>query len=272
MRLGFVTNWAEDRIALAASLGFEGVEIGIGWGDALHPATATDDECRAARALLEKHGVDALTLMWGENQTTVDDPLGRFRRVIEMARLLGTSLITGNCWAAGDTLDEQHAWAVKLWTECAKIAEDAGVRVAFENCPHGGHNYLRTPATFAAFFDAVPSPAVGIEFDPSHFIFQFIDPVPEIGAFGDRIYAFHAKDTQILDDELQRVGVNGRDWWRFRVPGFGDVDWRAIFIALSDINYTGDIIIEHEDPVFGGPEGLALGAQHLRPYIVPAIA
>ncbi|MBN1916448.1 MAG: sugar phosphate isomerase/epimerase [Verrucomicrobia bacterium] len=270
MRLGFVTELSDERIALAAALGLDGVEVAIGWGTALHPETATDADCRAARELLDKHGVAALTLLWGENHAELDDPVKRLKRVIKTAKVLGTSVITTNCWAAGSTLSEQHAWAVRLWSKCAKIAEDGGVRVGFENCPHDGRNYMRTPATFAALFDAVPSPAIGLEFDPSHLIFQFIDPVPAIRAFGERIYAFHAKDTQILDDRLQQVGVSGEGWWRFRVPGFGDVDWRAIFIALSDVNYAGDIIIEHEDPVFGGSEGLALAAQHLRPFIAPS--
>jgi sugar phosphate isomerase/epimerase len=269
MRLGFVTDLRQERVALAAAQGFDGIEIGIGWGDALNPETATDADCRAARGMLDEHGVAALTVLWGENQAELDDPAGRFRRVVEMATLLGTSVVTTNCWAPRGTLDEQHAWAVKLWIECAKIAEDGGVRVGFENCPHGGLNYMRTPATFAAFFEAVASPAIGLEFDPSHLVFQFIDPVPQIRAFGERIYAFHAKDTQILQDELQCVGVSGEGWWRFRVPGYGDIDWRAIFIALSDVGYAGDIIVEHEDPVFGGPEGLVLAAQHLRPFIAP---
>jgi len=269
MRLGFVTDLRQERIDLAAAQGFDGIEVAVGWGDALHPETASDADCTAAREMLDEHGIAALTLLWGENQTKLDDPVGRFKRVVEMAKLLGTSIVTTNCWAPRGTLDEQHAWVVKLWTECAEIAEDGGVRVGFENCPHGGLNYMRTPATFAAFFEAVESPAIGLEFDPSHLVFQFIDPVREIRAFGERIYAFHAKDTQILTDELQRVGVSGEGWWRFRVPGYGDVDWRAIFIALSDVGYAGDIIIEHEDPVFGGPEGLVLAAQHLRPFIAP---
>lgn len=271
MKLGFITDLQKERVAFAAAQGFDGLEVAVGWRDcALHPESATDDECRAARELLDRYGLAALTLFWAENHTELDDPAGRFHRVVEMAKALGTPIITANCWAPRDaSLDEQHAWVAKLWSECARIAEDNGLRVAFENCPHGGANYLRTPATFSAFFEAVTSPAVGLEFDPSHFVFQFIDPVPEIRAFGERIYAFHAKDTQILKKELQRVGVSGDGWWRFRVPGYGDLDWRAIFIALSDIGYAGDIVIEHEDPVFGGPEGLVLAAQHLRPFIAP---
>jgi len=271
MKLGFVTDLRSERVALAAANGFDGIEVAVGWGGCpLHPESATDDECRAARALLDDNHIEALTVLWGEDQTTLEDPVARFRRVVEMARLLGAEIISTNCWAPhGAALDEQHAWTVTLWGECARVAEDSGVRVAFENCPHGGANYLRTPATFEAFFEAVPSPALGLEFDPSHFVFQFIDPVPEIRAFGERIYAFHAKDTQILKQELQRTGIHGENWWRFRVPGYGDLDWRSIFIALSDIRYTGDIIIEHEDPVFGGPEGLVLAAQHLRPFIAP---
>jgi sugar phosphate isomerase/epimerase len=270
MRLGFITDLRSERIAFAAAHGFEGLEVGIWDGCALHPASATDADCRAARELLDKHKVPALTVLWGEEHTALKDPVGRFRRVVQMAKILGASVVTTNCWGPRGPLKEQHAWVVKLWKECARIAEDGGVRVGFENCPHGGGNYIRTPATFAAFFEAVPSPALGLEFDPSHLVFQFIDPVPEIRAFGERIYAFHAKDTQILRTELQRVGVNGEGWWRFRVPGYGDLNWRAIFIALSDVHYTGDIIIEHEDPVFGGPEGLVLAAQHLRPYMAPS--
>ena len=271
MRLGFVTDLRSERVAFAAAQGFEGIEVAAGWGGCpLHPESATDAECQRARELLDKHGIAALTVLWGEDYTELADPLARFRRVVAMTQTLGAPIVTANCWAPRDaSLDEQHAYAVGIWTDAARIAEDAGLRVAFENCPHGGANYLRTPATFDAFFDAVTSPAVGLEFDPSHLLFQFIDPVPEIRAFGERIYAFHAKDTQILHDKLQRVGVNGDGWWRFRVPGYGDLDWRAIFIALSDIAYAGDIIIEHEDPVFGGPEGLVLAAQHLRPFIAP---
>ena len=63
----------------------------------------------------------------------------------------------------------------------------------------------------------------------SHFISQFMDYLVAIRELGDRIYAFHAKDTQILRDRLNRVGVYGdswlgQGWWRFRMPGYGDAD------------------------------------------------
>ena len=122
-------------------------------------------------------------------------------------------------------------------------------------------------------FELVPSKAVGLEFDPSHFIFQFMDYTAAIREFGERIYAFHAKDTQILCDKLNAVGLygdqwQGTGWWRFRMPGYGDADWKAIFVALSDVKYDGDIIIEHEDPTYEGEEGLRRGAKFLRQFIL----
>lgn len=100
-----------------------------------------------------------------------------------------------------------------------------------------------------------------------------MDYLAAIREFGDRIYAFHAKDTQILRDKLNRTGIYGdqwlnQGWWRFRMPGYGDADWKGIFVALSDVKYDGDIIIEHEDPTYPGEEGLRRGAKFLRQFIL----
>ena len=103
--------------------------------------------------------------------------------------------------------------------------------------------------------------------------FQFMEYLPAIREFGERIYAFHAKDTQILNDRRNQSGIYGdqflqEPWWRFRMPGYGDADWKGIFVALSDVKYDGPMIIEHEDPTYEGEEGLRRGAKFLRQYIL----
>ncbi|MHB1485783.1 MAG: sugar phosphate isomerase/epimerase family protein, partial [Saccharofermentanales bacterium] len=118
------------------------------------------------------------------------------------------------------------------------------------------------PEMFDYMFESVPSKAIGIEFDPSHLFWQRIDYIEMLKKYGDRIYCFHAKDTEILEDGLQKYGIIGKQigkidewesgWWRYRIPGLGMLDWKKIFDTLKDIDYKGPIVIEHEDSVFGG--------------------
>jgi len=150
-----------------------------------------------------------------------------------------------------------------------KKATDRGVQVAIENCPHGGHNIANSPTMWQRMFDAVPSEAIGLQYDPSHLVWQGIDPIAPIHEFASRIYAFHAKDTQLDNEILKREGILGSGWWRYRVPGYGQIDWQRIFGALADIGYKGDVVIEHEDPVFENElfeQGLRLGLRHLRKF------
>jgi len=196
------------------------------------------------------------------------------KTMVEAATILDTKLITLNAWVPrGLKAAERFSYYQKTWSAFAKLAEDSGTRIAIENCPHGGANIGNCPDAFRRMFELVPSKAIGLEFDPSHFIFQFMDYLSAIREFGDRVYAFHAKDTQILRDRLNRTGIYGdqwfdQNWWQFRMPGYGDADWRAIFVALSDIRYAGDIIIEHEDPTYEGEEGLRRGNKFLRQFML----
>jgi sugar phosphate isomerase/epimerase len=273
MKLGFVSVPNEVQIKLAREAGFDGIEVILGrWMGADHDMSAENG--RRARDVLDRYGVKALTVQLGEDFTVDADPIERMRKTIEVASLVGTQLVTVNAWIPkGLKPDDKFAYYQKVWTRIARLAEDAGVRVAIENCPHGGANLGNCPAAFRRMFELVPSAAIGIEFDPSHFIFQFMDYLAAIREFGDRIYAFHAKDTQILHNRLNQVGIYGdqyleQGWWRFRMPGYGDADWKGIFTALSDIQYNGDMIIEHEDPTYAGEEGLRRGCKFLRQYIL----
>lgn len=267
MKLGFVSAPSEEKIKFAREAGFDGIEVGLAGKD------VTEENGRRIKGILDKHGVKALTVQLADYPLD-SDPTGLMRKTIEVAKIVGTSVVTVNAWVSKDLKpDEKFAYYKKTWSKFAKLAEDAGARIAIENCPHSGANLGNSSWAFRRMFDLVPSKAIGLEFDPSHYIFQFMDYLAAIREFGDRIYAFHAKDTQILRDRLNSVGIYGdqyfnESWWRFRMPGYGDVDWKAIFVALSDIKYDGDIIIEHEDPTYGGDEGLRRGLKFLRQFVL----
>ncbi len=273
MKLGFVAVPTEDNIRMAGRIGFDGMEVALGrWAGQGNDMTA--ENARKARGLLDKNGLKALTVQLAENYCDGGEPVDRMKKSIEAAGILGTRVVTVNAWVpAGLKPAEKFDYYKKVWSEFAKLAEDNGVRIGIENCPHGGVNLGSCVRAFERMFELVPSKAIGLEFDPSHFIFQFMDYISAIRRFGDRVFAFHAKDTQIMRDRLDAVGIYGDRyldewWWRFRMPGYGDVDWKAVFVALSDIKYAGDIIIEHEDPSFEGEEGLRRGHKFLRQYMM----
>ncbi len=273
MKLGFVSVPSEAQIKLAREAGFDGIEVILGrWMGKDNDMTV--ENAHLAKERLEKYGVKALTVQLGEDYTTDPCPIDRIQRSIEVAEIVGTPLVTVNAWIPkGLKPDEKFDYYQKAWTGFARLAEDSGIRVAIENCPHGGENLGNCPAAFRRMFELVPSRAIGLEFDPSHFIFQFMDYLSAIREFGERIYAFHAKDTQILRDGLNSAGIYGdvylqEPWWGFRMPGYGDADWKGIFVALSDIRYDGPMIIEHEDPTYEGEEGLRRGAKFLRQFIL----
>ncbi len=145
-------------------------------------------------------------------------------------------------------------------------AEKRNVKIAIENCPmmdrfamHGG-NIAFSPEIWDVMFEAVPSKVLGIELDPAHMVWLGIDYVQAIYDYGDRIFHVHAKDMEIRRDVLARTGIYGQcfgdvyglghGWWRARTPGWGEVDWTKLITALLEVNYKGNVDIEHEDDVF----------------------
>ena len=104
-----------------------------------------------------------------------------------------------------------------------------------------------------AVFDRVPSKRLGLEFDPSHFVRQYIDPISVAWQFKDRILAVHAKDTEIIQPVLQQVGIAGHGWWRYRIPGQGIVNWPEFLTVLLQIQFNGGIAVEHEDQFWDVP-------------------
>lgn len=115
----------------------------------------------------------------------------------------------------------------------------------------------------------------GFNFDPSHLVWQLIDPVTFIKKFGDRIYHAHAKDGELQEDEVRRSGVIPTGSWmrpdrgfRFRVPGWGNVAWRRVITTLVSVGYDYVLSFEHEDPVMSREDGCEKAIHYLKPLII----
>jgi sugar phosphate isomerase/epimerase len=159
-----------------------------------------------------------------------------------------------------------------IYGPLASFAEDRGIRIAFETAGRGGAegNLAHSPELWDRMFEAVPSEAIGLSFDPSHLVWLQIPHIPDvIRAYGARIYHVDGKDIEVLPSRLARQGILGSGWWRYRLPGLGELDWRAIFSALRDVDYDDVIAIENEDPLCPGMNGVAWAADFLRGQLLP---
>ncbi|GHO89880.1 sugar phosphate isomerase/epimerase family protein [Dictyobacter formicarum] len=283
MKLSFLTADIND-LEKAANLGFDGIELNVrAFGN---PANgALDKEAIAhARQLANKYhvGIHSLAFydvsgkQYNENPKLVTPA---YERVFDALEALNLDVV-----ASMGGFDASKDWDgnIQLFADrfgpVAEIAEKRGVKIAFENwmsvhgrLPFRPVNIGGSPDTWDAMFKAVPSRALGLEFDPSHLYWQGIDHIRALREFKDRIYHVHAKDTEMLPERRYRGGVNG-DYFRFRIPGYGEINWPQFISTLDEIGYTGDIAIEHEDPVYWNDkfdEGLDRGWQVLHPLIHP---
>jgi sugar phosphate isomerase/epimerase len=171
-----------------------------------------------------------------------------------------------------NTIDANLRLFREVMTPLAEYAESKGVRIAMETAPRGGGhgNIAHNPELWDRIFEAVPSVALGLSFDPSHLVWLHIGPVADVvRRYGSRIYHVDGKDTEILHHNLFMQGVLGNNWWRYRIPGMGELNWRALISALLEVGYSGAIDIENEDPIFPGLPGCALASRYLA-SILPA--
>ena len=147
-----------------------------------------------------------------------------------------------------------------IWPDIIKFAEDNGVKIAIENCPMfftmdewpGGKNLATTPKIWSEMFDIIPSKNFGLNYDPSHFIWQQMDYLKPIYTFKDKLFHVHIKDHKILHDKKDIMGIMSAplDYSSPKLPGLGDVNWSKFISALTDIRYQGYVVLEVEDKAF----------------------
>lgn len=292
--LGEVVPWASEQ-------GFQTLELGA-WpvdnsrdfsSTTLDVTTLDASKAREFKDLFAKHGIEISSLAYYDNNLEAD-PAKRaanhehLRKVIDAASLLGVELV-GTFVGRNITksMPENLEEFSKVFPSLIDYAESKNVRLMIENCPMPGWqewglpgNLFYSPELFREIFRVTPD-SFGLNLDPSHLHWLGIDYLSVVEEFSDRIFHAHAKDTEILNDGLHDYGVfgsvkstgHGQGWWRYRLPGLGEIDWQAFISKLQENGFDGVLSIEHEDPVWEGSEekvkkGLTLGYRHLSPFIV----
>jgi sugar phosphate isomerase/epimerase len=279
MQLGFVSAilpelTLEEILSFAATEGFRCVEL-MCWpvGEAerryagvthLDVASFGEREVARTRELTEKYGVRISSLGYYPNPLCADPSerenyIQHLRRVIEASSGLGIGVITTFIGRNHlQSVEENWKLFESVWQPLISFAADHDVKVGIENCPMlfsgdewpGGKNLAISPDIWRRMFDAIPSQHFGLNFDPSHLVWQRIDYVRALHEFKDRIVHVHAKDDKTVADRLYDRGVLGLGWHIPKLPGLGDVQWNQFFSALTDIEYRGPVCVEIEDRAY----------------------
>jgi sugar phosphate isomerase/epimerase len=306
MKLGFVSEildtWDyEEMMDFASDKGFECVEVAC-WpkGKAerryagvshIDVERVLEDEAYAehiTRYSKEKN-VEISSLAFYPN--TMDGNLEKrktavehLKKVIRASSKLGVGMVTTFIGRDQTRNIEENLELVKeVWPSIIKLAEENNVKVAIENCPMlfgadqwpGGQNLMTTPAIWKKVFEILPSKNLGINYDPSHFVWQMIDYIKPIYDFADKIFHVHYKDIKVYPDRLNQCGIMAYplDFMSPKLPGLGDVDWGKYVSALTDINYGGCSCIEIEDKAFEGSKekiekSLILSQRYLKQFVI----
>jgi sugar phosphate isomerase/epimerase len=179
-------------------------------------------------------------------------------------------------------VDENWPRLLKIWKPIVDLAESNGVRIGIENCPMlftkdewpGGKNIATSPAIWRRLFSDLGSPNLGLNYDPSHMVFQCMDYLKPMRDFIDRIFHVHAKDVRVDQHKLDEVGVFAYPnlYHTPKLPGLGDIDWGKFFSVLGDAGYQGSVCVEVEDRTYEGSvenrkESLAQSYRYLSHFV-----
>ena len=227
----------------------------------------TKARAEETHALCARHRVWLSALGYYPNPLDPDPRVAKvavdhLKKVIQAAALLGLKTVNtfvGRDWTK--SVDDNWPRFLKTWRPLIRFAEDRGVQVGIENCPMrftadewpGGKNLMTTPVIWRRAFSDIPSKYFGLNYDPSHFVLQQMDPASPLREFQDKIFHFHAKDVKMRRDRMNDVGVFAHplEWHQPRLPGYGEMDWGRFMSALMETSYRGPVCIEVEDDTFG---------------------
>ena len=303
----------EEVAKLAAGWGYDGLEIAVS-GEHLDAWRWDDEDYVEGRLeILRRHGLGCWAISNHlKGQAVCDDPIDERHQAIvgstvwgdgdpegvrqraaeemkltaRLAEKMGVDTVVGftgsSIWqyvamfppVPAERIEAGYRDFADRWNPIMDVFDECGVRFALEVHPSEiAYDYWTTKATLEAIDHR---PAFGLNWDPSHMIWQQIDPVGFITDFADRIYHVDCKDTRVRIGD----GRNGRmgshlPWgdphrgWNFVSAGRGDVPWEDCFRALDFIGYAGPISIEWEDAgmdrLHGAPEAL----EYLRRFDYP---
>ncbi len=304
MKLGFVSAILPDLsldevLAFAATEQFECIELMCwprGKAERRYAGTTHVDvaglsqgQADEVKELVTKSGVIISALGYYPNILVGDREeaqvyIDHLKEVILAAEKLG---LTGvNTFIGADHtkhLEDNFAMFEMVWPDIIKFAADHSIRIGIENCPMlftrdewpSGKNMAHSPAIWRRMFEAIPDENFGLNYDPSHMVWQQMDYLEPIKEFADRIFHVHAKDCRIDKSNLDSVGILA-DPLQFHVPklpGMGEVDWGRFMSVLTDTGYQGPVCIEAEDRAFedslkSRKQCLKVAREVLKPYFM----
>ena len=283
MKFGLLTaildGWTfEEVVDIASEMGFKCLEVACwpaGKAERRYAGVShidcervCEDDAYAAyvKELVASRGLEISSLAFypnvlDSNEEKANAAIEHLKAVIKASSKLGVGMVT--TFIGKDqykTLEENIELFKKVWPGLIALAEENGVKVAIENCPMlfgadqwpGGQNLMCTPAIYRKLFEIIPSPNFGLNFDPSHYVWQGLDYLKTVYDFSDRIFHIHFKDIKLYPEKLKECGVLAYplDYMSPKIPGLGDVNWGAFVSALNDIRFGGCAVIEVEDKAF----------------------
>ena len=278
MQLGFVSAILpdlslEDVFKTAAEFEFDCVELmcwPVGKAERRYAGVThvdvNDFVAAQVNELADKYGIAISGLGYYPNPLSPDEgesqaATEQIRRVITASADLGVNRMNtfiGRDWKK--SVDENWPRFLQIWTPLIQFANDAGVNVGIENCPMsftadewpGGKNLATTPEIWRRMFNDIPFENFGLNYDPSHMIWQHMDYLAPMREFIDRIFHVHAKDVRIDHHRLNDVGIMAfpNDYHTPKLPGMGEVNWGRFFSVLGDAGYRGPVCVEVEDRSF----------------------
>ncbi len=304
MKLGLVTaildGWTfEEMIDEISAIGYECAEVACWpagkaerrYAGVSHIDTENLTDARAKEILAYAKGknVEFSSLAYYPN--TLDPDLEKretvikhLYSVIDASAKLGVNTV--GTFIGRDqrkTVDENLEEAIKVWRPILDYAKDKGVKIAIENCPMlfgpdqwpGGQNLFTSPVIWRRMFDALDYDNFGLNFDPSHFIWQQMDYVKAVEEFKDKLFHIHFKDIKLHKNKLAECGVLAYplDYMSPKLPGLGDVKWDEFVSALTDAGYDGYACVEVEDYAFEGSrerviDSLKLSYRYMRQFVI----
>jgi sugar phosphate isomerase/epimerase len=304
MKLGFVSaildDWNFDEtIDIASQMGFRCVEVACwprGKAERRYAGVShidvddlSDTQADAIRKKCADKGIEISSLAFYPNPMDADlekrkATIDHLLKVIDASAKLGVNRVT--TFVGRDqykSVEENIELFKAIWPAIIQHAEQMKVKVAIENCPMlfsrdqwpGGQNLATTPRIWRELFKIIPSDYFGLNYDPSHFVWQRMDYIHPLYEFKDKIFHVHFKDIKLFPDKLNEVGIMAYplDYMCPKLPGYGDVNWSRFVSALTDIGYDGPVCIEVEDRAFEGSrekilDSLRISQKYMSQFVI----
>lgn len=301
MKLGFVSaildGWTfEEMMDTAQEMGFQCVEVAC-WpcGKAERRYAGVShinvDELNVdyIKEYAAKCGVEISSLAFYPNTMDADlekrqHNIEHLYKVIDASHKLGVNMVTTFIGRdSSKCVEENLELVAQIWPPILDYAKERGVKIAIENCPMlfdrtqwpGGQNLMTTPVIWKKVFDILPYDNLGINYDPSHFIWQMIDYIQPLYEFKDKIFHVHCKDIKLDVEKMKRCGIMAYplEYMHPKLPGLGDVNWGKYISALTDIGYDSFTCIEVEDRAFESSkekvlDSLKLSKKYMEQFVI----